>query len=374
VPTESHRRVGLLGPVLPFRSGIAQHTTRLQRALRRDADLVMLSFSRQYPAWLFPGESDRDPFHAGHVEPGVEYSVDSLNPLTWRAAVDRFTRARVEAVIVPWWTAFFAPLVIYLRHTLAARGVPVVFLCHNVIEHDAARYKRELTRIVLRGARAYCVQSQSEARELSALLPEAEVVVHAHPLYDQYPASNRQLTRRAPLELLFFGVIRPYKGLDILLQAMALLVRQDVHLSVVGEFWKHEAETRKRITELGIAGKVELIPRYVDEQEAANYFSRADAVVLPYRSASGSGVIPMAYHYDKPVIATRVGGLVDAIRDGRTGILVDPTSPRALAEAIDRFDLTSRGAMQSEIRAMKSTMTWEGLAATLLQLTRRRAS
>jgi glycosyltransferase involved in cell wall biosynthesis len=343
----------------------------LHRALRAQAEVVTLSFSRQYPAWLFPGQSDRDPYHRGHREPHVDYCVDSLNPRTWANAVSRFVEAGVEAVILPWWTVFFAPLTLYLRRALTERGIAVVFLCHNVSDHEGAFYKRALSKLALAGARGYCVQSQSEQAELRALLPKAHVVVHPHPLYDHYPPPNQELPRRAKLELLFFGVIRPYKGLDLLLDAMALLKRQDVHLSIVGEFWQQEKQTRNRIDALGLANKVEVVGRYVDEQEAANYFERADLVVLPYRSASGTGIIPMAYHYDKPVLATRVGGLIDAVREGDTGYLVEPRSPRALADAIDAMQVPLLTQTKPAIQRFKATLSWSSLGRTLCELAER---
>jgi glycosyltransferase involved in cell wall biosynthesis len=365
---ERKLRMGLIGPTLPYRSGIAQHTTMLHRALRSKTELTTLSFTRQYPGWLFPGESDRDPFHEGHREPGVEYLIDSLDPRTWARAVKRLRQAEVEAVVVPWWTVYFAPCFSYFKAAFRRQGLPLVFLCHNVIEHEAALYKTLLSKLVLSGARGYCVQSRAEAGKLTRMLPRARVLVHPHPLYDQFPPAQQELPRRANLELLFFGIVRPYKGLDVLLEAMALLERKDVQLSVVGEFWRDKEPTLKRIAELDIDGRVEVVPRFVSEQEAADYFARADAIVLPYRSASGTGIIPMAYHYGKPVIATRIGGLEDAVSDGKTGFLVDPESPRALAAAIDRVSGAELRALRPQIDAFKASMTWEGLADVLIEL------
>jgi glycosyltransferase involved in cell wall biosynthesis len=369
--SEQKLRLGFVGPTLPYRSGVAQHTTMLHRALKKAAELTTLSFSRQYPAWLFPGESDRDPFNEGHVEPGVEYLIDSLNPQTWMRAVERLRQARIEALVIPWWTVYFAPCFLYLKHACRRAGIPVVFLCHNVSDHEASTYKVLLSKMVLRGARGYCVQSRSEEARLAELLPGARIVVHPHPLYDQFPPASEKLPRRAPLELLFFGIVRPYKGLDVLLEAMALVERRDVHLSVVGEFWKDEKSMIRRIGELGLRDRVDVEARFVSDQEAANHFARCDAVILPYRSASGTGIIPMAYHYAKPVIASRVGGIIDAVVDGRTGFLVEPESPIALARAIDQVTPEGLAALAPNIEKFKAGMSWEGLSDTLIQLSRR---
>ena len=361
-------RIGLVGPVLPFRGGIAQHTTRLYRALCVRTSPTALSFSRQYPQWLFPGESDRDPEHAGHAEPGVEYVLDPLNPITWRRAVQRLAGARVEGVVFPWWTIFFAPCFSYLKRALRARGIPVVFLCHNVVDHEAAAYKRALSRFVLTGAQGYCVQSRGEAERLSRLVPGARVAVHGHPLYDQYPAPTGALPRRAEIELLFFGFVRPYKGVDVLLDAMAQVRRRDVRLTIAGEFWQGREATLARIPALGLEERVDVVPRFVGEQEAAELFGRADAVVLPYRHATGSGIVTMAYHYGKPVIASRVGGLEDSVVEGRTGYLVEPGSPSALAAVLEELSRDDLEAMRVHIDAVKAGMTWEGLADALLGL------
>jgi glycosyltransferase involved in cell wall biosynthesis len=368
---ESKPKLGLIGPVLPYRSGIAQHTTMLHRALRQRAELTTLSFKRQYPAWLFPGETDRDPFRAGYSEPGVEYVIDSMDPRTWRRAAAQLVSAEVQALILPWWTIFFAPLFAYLKRACARRSIPVVFMCHNVVEHEAALHKVALSRIVLRGAQGYCLQSQSEEDKLKSLVPNAHTVVHPHPLYDQFPQAERQLIRRAPLELLFFGIVRPYKGLDVLLEAMALLKRRDVHLSVVGEFWHDKETLLTRIEVLGLTERIEVVPRYVSDQEAADYFARADVVVLPYRSASGTGIIPMAYHYGKPVIATRIGGLEHVVLEGKTGLFVAPESPKALADAIERVNHADLLTMRPHIESFKATMTWDSLASSLMALARR---
>jgi glycosyltransferase involved in cell wall biosynthesis len=359
-------KVVVIGPVLPFRGGIAQHTTMLARALAERAEVRVLSFSRQYPGWLFPGASDRDPGFLGHVEPGTEYVIDSLDPRTWRRAARLALEAGPSLVVMPWWTAFWAPCFASIARRVRAAGVPVVFLCHNVIEHDASPLSVRLTRRVLRHGSSFVAHTTEDEANLLRLVPEARVKVRPHPVYEQFPEPEDKLPRRAALELLFFGFVRPYKGLDILLDAMELLRDEEVHLTVAGEFWKGLDETRHRLRASGMESRVELVPRYLTESETAEYFARADVVVLPYRGATGSGVVAIAYHYGKPVIVTSVGGLPDVVRQGETGVVVPPSSPGALAEAIRGFTAERAAGMRDAIAELRGTMTWEALADAVL--------
>lgn len=365
-------RVALIGPVIPFRGGIAQHTTMLARALARDCEVRSYSFARQYPAWLFPGESDRDPAFEGHAEPGATYDLDSVNPATWRSVLRQIVAWKPAVVVMPWWTVYFAPLYSYMTRRLRAAGIPVVFVSHNVVEHETAAWKRAATRGVLSRGSAHVVHTSADAENLSRMLPGARCVMHPLPVFDTFPPALGSLAREHDLELLFFGFVRPYKGLDVLLEAMALTDPDiDVRLSVVGEFWHGSGDTREQITRLGLEERVEIVEGYVSDAAAAEYFDRADAVVLPYRSATGSAVVAVAYHYDKPVIATDVGGFPDVVVEGTTGFLVPAESPAGLARAIERVHRADRAAMAREISRFKSErLSWSGFAAAVLDAAR----
>lgn len=358
-------RVALIGPVLPFRGGIAQHTTMLHRALPDLVEHLTISFTRQYPAIIFPGESDRDPAYEGHKERGVEYLIDSLNPLSWHKAVKRILAFNADIAVLPWWTVFWAPCFGYLARALRREKLIVVFFCHNVVEHESAGWKAKLAKRVLSQGNRFVVHTTEDAANIQRLLPGAKVSVHAHPIYDQFPDPTGELPRRGSLELLFYGFVRPYKGLDLLVEAMAK-TRDSTCLTIAGEFWEGEDQVRNRIRDLGLTGRVELRPRYHTEQETAELFARSDAVVLPYRSATASGVVPIAYHYNKPVIATRVGGLPDAVIDGTTGKLIEPDNIDSLADAINEFSRAEAVAMIAAIEDLKRKTTWVSLASALL--------
>ena len=265
---------------------------------------------------------------------------------------------------------FVYPCLWSLCAMLRRAGIPIVFMSHNVLDHERRSWNAFLSTSILRLGSLHLVHNGCEIERLRALLPDADVRAHRHPIYDHYPAAQTRLPRRAGLELLFYGFIRTYKGLPVLLEAIGLLRDIDLRLTVVGEFWTGEKAARELIDRLGIGAKIELVPRYVSEIETAAYFDRADAVVLPYLVATGSGVATVAYHYDKPVIATDTGGLSDYVLEGRTGLLTRPADASALAEAIRRFNASNRDAWAPAIRDFKQTFSGESMARTILDAAR----
>lgn len=361
-------KFAVIGPVAPYRGGIAQHTAMLCRALSHHVDIFLLSFSRQYPAWLYPGTNDRDITAAPMEDPTPHFVIDALNPVTWNKAAAMVAAQRPNLVIIPWWTAYWAPCFWYIARYCRRNSLNVLFFCHNVNEHESTGWKIWLTRLVLKQGTCFAVHTREDEANLKRLLPTSRILVHPHPIYEQFPIASELLPRRAELELLFFGLIRPYKGLDVLIEAMGLLKNESVHLTIAGEFWSGRNEIEERILELGVQNQIEIVARYITDQEASNYFTRADAVVLPYRSATGSGVIAAAYHFDKPVIVTRVGGLPEVVIDGQTGLIVSADSPRELADAIKTLLEKDEAELKAAIRDMKKTMTWDHLAGNLTSL------
>lgn len=338
----------------------------LCQALREQADIMVVSFKRQYPRWLFPGESDIDPSAPQLVEPKAHYLIDSLNPLTWRDAVDKIVAFKPDFIVIPWWTVFWFCCFYFIASAARRHGLPVRFLCHNVTDHETARWKTFLTRILLRKGDSFVVHSQTDKAALVNLVSGARVSVCPHPIYEQFPEPTETLPRRRGLELLFFGLVRPYKGLDVLIEVMGGLKDEDVFLTVAGEFWTDKDETLAHIDRLGLGEHIEVIGRYVSETEAANLIARADFVVLPYRSATASGVVPLAYRYDTPVIASRVGGLPEIVIDQESGVLVDPGSVDSLLDAIKPLSRERAQAMSQGITELKKSMTWERLATAIV--------
>lgn len=342
-------RVTLIGPVYPFRGGIAHHTTLLSRHLTSAGHQVQLvSFRRQYPRWLVRGRSDRDPSNS-IMSTDALYALDPLNPLTWWRVGRLIQSFGPDIVILQWWVTYWSPawytLTRLIRRWTMAR---IVFLCHNVLPHESSPLDRILARTVLRQGDSAIVHAQQELEVLARLAPDLRVVHTPLPTYAELgEGSDRpsRLDARALLGLhadqpvlLFFGFVRPYKGLEVLLAALAQVRAElPVHLLIVGEVWSGGEALREQVRLTGLDNAVTFVDRYIPNEELPQYFAAADAVVLPYLTATQSAVVQVAYGFGVPVIASSAGGLPDVVEEGRTGLLTSPNNPPALADAILRY-------------------------------------
>ena len=356
-------RIGLIGPVLPYRGGIAQYTTMLHRAMRNCCEVVTVSLKRGYPKCVYPGRSCREPGYEDHLEEDVDYILDPLSPHSWPGACRVFEERRVTRVVVSWWAVVWWPCLMYMVWRLSRRGVGVIFLCHNVFDHEGSSWKDLLSRIILSRRQFFMVHSRSDAAMLKKLAPDADIRIHDHPVCTHFPAPLTSLPKRGQLELLFFGFVRPYKGVDILAEAMEILKGDDLFLTIAGEWWMSDPDLKSR---LAASERIEVVDRYLSEDEVGRYFSRCDVVVLPYRKASGSGVVSLASHFGKPVIASGTGGLIDAVEGGVPGILFKPSDPVALADSIRSFlcGKTNR----EEVAGNAEPRNWESLARAILEI------
>jgi glycosyltransferase involved in cell wall biosynthesis len=340
------RRACLVGPAYPYRGGIAHYNSLLAREFAKDHDVLVVNFKRLYPSVLFPGKTQLD-------ESGEPLSVasvrviDSLDPTSyWRAA----------------------------RR--------IAYLCHNVMPHETSPVDRALIKLGLGRADAFLVQSEEDRSRLLRVVRNAKVAVNPHPIYDVFNR-GRYTKERAREELgvsgrvlLFFGYVRPYKGVGVLLDAFAEIVRRmEAVLFVVGEIYEGRERYAALVKQLGIENRVRMIDRYVANEEVEKYFAAADLVVLPYLSATQSGVVQVAYGFDKPVVVTAVGGLSEAVEDGVTGYVVPPNDPAAVAGAVIRFfDTGVEQAMALGIGRVKERFSWERCKRALIGLVDENAS
>jgi len=337
-------KIILIGPAYPYRGGIAHFTGLLYKHLTKSHDVEVVTFSRQYPKFLFPGQTQLEATGENLIIPSMQL-VDSLNPLTWIRTGRSIARSNPDLVIFMYWLPFFA----LAYAAIAARikrgsRANVLFLCHNIIPHENRIGDRFLTKRAFRYGDAFVVQSREVKKDLLSILPAAVHRVLPHPIYEIFGNAIPKKEARERLGfnhqkiILFFGFIRAYKGLDTILRAMpAIRKKVDVHLLVVGESYEDLGLYQRLVGSGGLESSVTFVRQYVPANEVKLFFSAADCVVLPYKSATQSGIVQIAYQFTKPVIATDVGGLSEIVLEGRTGFVVPPDDPDALGRAVIRF-------------------------------------
>jgi len=368
-------RIALLGPLAPWRGGLAQYLGLLGESLMREVEVRGVTFTRQYPEFLFPGRTQRDPGTPVPRFP-VEPLLDSIDPRSWRRTAAHLERFAPAAVILKWWMPFFGPAFASSVGPLRPRGTRVVLVCDNLVPHERRPLDDAFTRWMLRNSDGYLVMSESVERDLDRLKPGAPRRRVPHPLYAQFDGgrfTREQARARLGLEgevVLFFGYVRRYKGLDILLEAWPRVrARRPATLVVAGEFYEDPEPYRRLARQAGGEPHVRLLERYLGDEEVEAVFKAADVVVLPYRSATQSGVTHVAYALGVPVIITDVGGLSETVKDGETGLVVPPEHPEALAEAIVRFFEQGLGPrLRSGVEAIRRAHSWEALARRSLEL------
>lgn len=362
--------VAVTGPFPPWRGGIAQFTLRLSQAISRQRGIRRVSFSRLYPGLLFPGTAQTEPGGGGH---SADAFVDSCNPLAWPRTRHRVASLGADLAVVQWWHPFFAPS---LSASLPPRrALPRVAVCHNVEPHESFPLAGLLSRSFLRSCDILAVHSAGDEEKARGLFPGARVVRLFHPLYDQYLAHDpgREAARGmlgvppGRRVVLFFGLVRPYKGLPDLLEAFSGL-DGDVELIVAGECYSGGPRLRARLREPDLEGRVRWIDRFVDDREVAILFSASDLVALPYRDASQSGVAQIALAFGRPLVLTRTGGLPELVQDGVTGRLCPPGDPPALREALSQvISMLDRPGLGAEIAAFAERFSWDRYASLLLE-------
>ncbi len=375
-------RIALVGPCHPYRGGISHYTTSLYRALEAGGHQVQaFNFSRQYPSFLFPGTTQQDESRAPFEIPNQRL-IDSLNPASWAASAWRIARTRPELTVVQWWHPYFAPsygtVARIVRRVSASR---VIFLCHNVLPHDHSFVDKKLLSYAFGSSDGFMVQAAKERtilRELVGYAPQVEVV--PHPIYDVFAENGEipskeeareKLGIKAKNVLLFFGYVRPYKGLSVLLEALPLLKTADYELVIAGECYEDRQKYLDLIHELGIADQVTFLDRYIPNEAVAGFFAAADLVTLPYLDATQSGIVQVAYAFETPIVVSAVGGIPEIVDDGDTGLLVRPNRPGELAAAIDRFFKEKMSAhIRAGIRQKRELFRWDRVVDALTRLAR----
>lgn len=337
-------RICLVSPGPPYRGGISDLSALLYSELSKRHDLHFINFKRQYPALLFPGKTEYKEGSAA-VELPSERLLDSLIPLSWYRAAHRIRSCEPDLVIFRYWHPFFALLVNRMSRSLRRKGIKVALLVDNLLPHEATLFDRTLARAVVKHADYIFTMSKSVSADTREHTGHEPTRTLFHPLYSLFGDKVERQGARGSLQLgdepvlLFFGLIRPYKGLSDYIRALGILRDREVPFQglVVGECYEKIEKYERLIRELDLEDRIRLIDRFVPDEEIPLYFGAADTLVLPYRSATQSGIVGIAFQQDRPVIATKVGGLHEYVIDGKTGYLVEPRSPEQLALSLEIF-------------------------------------
>lgn len=366
-------KIALLSAFYPYRGGIAQFGAMLYRALEKDHEIKAYTFKRQYPGLLFPGSSQLvSEEDNADVVPAVRV-LDTIQPFSYGKTAREILKFEPEIVISQYWMTFFGPSMGRVHKKIGARAKRISIL-HNVIPHEKRFFDGPANRYFLKNNDAFVVMSDAVLKDLLSLKSDAKYLRIDHPVYNQF---GDRIERDLALErlnlpkdknyLLFFGFIRGYKGLDLLLKALSKL-DESYHVIVAGEIYGSFDSYASIINKLNLKDRVHLFTHYISDEEVTQYFSASDVCMLPYKSATQSGITAIAHHFNTPIIATDVGGLKENIRHMETGMIVNEPNEKLIAESIESYfkkDLKKQ--MSENIQRDKAENTWENFAEKIIE-------
>ena len=361
-------KISLLGPAYPFRGGLATFNERLARQFSSECkDTDIRTFTRQYPRFLFPGKTQ---YSNGPAPEGIKIirELNSINPFSWIRTGLKIRKERTDILLIRYWLPFMAPcLGVVARIAKSNKYTVIISVVDNVIPHEKRPGDIMLTKFFMNSIDGAVVLSDSVQKEVENFRKDIPICYTPHPLFDTY---GKKLNRNDALSalkldqnciyLLFFGFIRNYKGLDILIRAFSdsRLRGKNLKLLVAGEFYENETLYRNLVRESGLEKDVIFYDRFIENTEVGLFFSGADLVVQPYKSATQSGVTQIAYYFDKPMLVTNVGGLKEIVEHGKCGYVVEP-DPGNIADAIiDYFDNNRENAFTQCVRKEKARFSW----------------
>lgn len=362
-------RIAFLGPSYPWRGGIAQFAQNLaQKLATAGHDVVMFTFLHQYPALFFPGSEQKDT-SGKPPELATQKILTPYNPITWFSAAHDINAWKPDVLIVSYWIPFMAPALGFILRKL--KSTRKIYLIHNVEFHEKWLLAKALTRYAMQPADKFITLSDVSSKALINLLGagiKSRLLQLFHPVYEYLHLPDTH-TDEDSYKILFFGFVKPYKGLDILLQAFALALKTipQLKLIVAGDVYGDKKNYLDLIESQQLKDNVELHFRYIADNEIEGFFNACDVCVIPYRSATQSGVVQLSYAFDKPVIATRVGGIEEAVTDGETGLLAEAENPADLAEKILAFYAQNRlPEFRENIRINNQRFSWDTFTTRLL--------
>lgn len=371
-------KIIIIGPAFPLRGGIAHLNESLCRTFIHSGDKAeIVSFSLQYPSFLFPGKTQVE---SGNPPEGINIhtKINSLNPLNWFSVSAFIKKQNPDIVIIRYWLSFMAPCLGTIARNVKKSGAKIIAICDNVIPHEKRPGDKLLTQYFVNSCDAFIVMSKSVESDLRKFDSQKPVYFIPHPVYDIFgnAVSKSEAQKKSGLNendrhILFFGFIRKYKGLDLLIEALGIFKEKsntNFKLIVAGEFYDNKEEYISLIRKSGLENNVILRDDFIPSDEVKYYFCAADIVAQPYRSATQSGVTQIAYHFARPMLVTNVGGLSEMVEHNRAGYVTD-VNPQAIADALFDFYENKREAEFSTNAAIDAKkFSWENLANGIKEL------
>ncbi len=365
------KKIIIIGPAYPLRGGLASFNERLARAFQEAGDDVELhTFSLQYPNFLFPGKTQysSDP---APKDLKIHVTVNSINPFNWYSVGQRIKKLKPDLVICRFWLPFMGPcLGTILRIIRQNQHTKIISLVDNIIPHEKRIGDRPLTQYFVNSVDGFIVMARAVQEELKQFTTTKPVAYIPHPIYDNYGEHVEKTTARECLKLepngqylLFFGFIRAYKGLDLLLEAMSdkRIQAAGIKAIIAGEYYDDKTKYQAIIDKHQLQNTVIIKDDYIPSEEVRYYFGAADVVVQPYRTATQSGISQLAYHFEKPMIVTRVGGLPEIVAHERSGYVVDVDS-KVIADAIIKYYNEQKEAeFTKQVKEDKKRFSWESM-------------
>lgn len=371
------KKITIISAAYPYRGGIANFAGALYTELQAHTDVNMVTFTRQYPEFLFPGKTQLEVDSAGDNIKS-ERLIDSINPVNWIKVGRKIKKEAPDLLIIKFWMPFFAPCFGTIAKIVKGNNkTKIMLVCHNIIPHEKTIIDTKFTKFLFDKADSFVTLSKSVQNDLLNLYPNAKERLLFHPVYSHFgEAVDKNLAKerlgfKSEKIILFFGFIRDYKGLDVLLNTIPILKNKldDFKLVIAGEFYSNEEKYRQQIESLQIEKDIILKSDFIPTEEVKYYFSASDVVVLPYKTATQSGIVQIANNFFKPVIAADVGGLSEIIYEGETGYVVPKENPEAIAEKLTEFYNSNKELVFTEnLKKEPDRFSWKKFTNGVLEL------
>lgn len=371
-------KIVIIGTAHPLRGGLAAYNERLAYAFQEAGDEVEIySFSLQYPGFLFPGKTQytTEPAPKGLK---IHSKLNSVNPLNWWSVGNEISKLKPDIVIVKFWLPFMGPCFgTILRRIRKNRHSRIVSIIDNIIPHEKRFGDKPFAKYFVKPVDAFIVMSRSVEEDMKKFVSAQPVRFIPHPIYDNYglPLEMSESRKKLNLDpdgkyLLFFGFIRDYKGLDLLLDAMAdeRIRKMGVKAIVAGEYYSDSKPYEAQIERLGIKDLLILHTDFIADSEVAPYFGAADMVVQPYKTATQSGISQMAYHFEKPMLVTNVGGLPEIVPNGKAGYVTELNAKEIADSIIDFYQNSKKETFEAFVKEEKKKFAWETMVNGIKEL------